>query len=634
LTIDGTQQPGHDVTPIVVIDGGGGAFDELVLGAGSDRSTIEGLGIEGSGGEGILVESQNDTIGGPAPGDGDVISGNQKDGVLIETTGITVQGNRIGTDASGTAPVGNRQNGVEVTRPPNTPEGLDQILGNTISGNIGSGILLDSGATDVTIQGNVIGTNADESSPLANGDGVSLVGVGGNRIEGNTISGNAANTISANSSGSGISISDGGTGNLVTGNLIGTNSIGGSMLGNAIGIAISAAPDNTIGGLSPSDANTISGNTAIGIEISVSTATGNLVEGNRLGLNQGGKGVVLPPDLTAGTPIGILIDDAGGNRIGGTATNAGNTISGFGVGIDISGPDASGNAIEGDKIGTYGDGSDLPGSVGIGVYLDGVTKNTVGGTDKKAENFILGYSYYGVYIYGTQATDNAVQGNQIGTGRPSKTGPQAGIAVEDSSGNILGGSSKSAGNTISGNEDAGIYIFGQGPSGTPANVIAQNVLDNNAYGILLYNDTIDGSYQKLESGNRFAHADIAKVREFSGPVPPGGGSSSARATKGQKRVHRAAEHAARRHRLRVRPASRHPEVVPADRAGGRTEIEDPVPHRDPASATEPARVSLRRRVRPTTVVPGGPLAHRTLARLNRPPSAAGPAGRATDRSAS
>src|SRR5262249_46291820 len=154
--------------------------------------------------------------------------------------------------------------------------------------------------------------------------------------------------------------------------------------------------------------------------------------------------------------------------------------------------------------------------------------------------------------------------------------------------NILGGSSKSAGNTITGNEQAGIYIFGQGPSGTPANVIAQNHLNNNAYGILLYNDTIDGSYQKLERGNRFAHDDIAKVREFSGPVPPGGGSSSARPSKGHKRVHRAAEHAARRQRLRVRPASHHPEVVPADRAGGRTEIEKPVAHRDLASATESA----------------------------------------------
>ena len=60
------------------------------------------------------------------------------------------------------------------------------------------------------------------------------------------------------------------------------------------------------------------------------------------------------------------------------------------------------------------------------------------------------------------------------------TGPLVGIAVEDSSGNTLGGPTASAGNTISGNYYAGIYVFGQGTSGTPGNVIVRTTSIDNA----------------------------------------------------------------------------------------------------------------------------------------------------------
>ena len=47
-------------------------------------------------------------MGGSGPGEANVISGNDRDGVRIPgADGNTVKGNFIGTDASGTAPIGN-----------------------------------------------------------------------------------------------------------------------------------------------------------------------------------------------------------------------------------------------------------------------------------------------------------------------------------------------------------------------------------------------------------------------------------------------------------------------------------------------------------------------------------------------
>ena len=50
------------------------------------------------------------SIGGTAAGAGNLISGNTSDGVEISGTGTNlnlVQGNRIGTNAAGTLPLGN-----------------------------------------------------------------------------------------------------------------------------------------------------------------------------------------------------------------------------------------------------------------------------------------------------------------------------------------------------------------------------------------------------------------------------------------------------------------------------------------------------------------------------------------------
>ncbi len=73
----------------------------------------------GNGNHGIMIErSAHNTIGGPTPGERNVISGNEAAGVRIEhpeSTGNVVIGNYIGTDASGTVALGgNPHSGVAI----------------------------------------------------------------------------------------------------------------------------------------------------------------------------------------------------------------------------------------------------------------------------------------------------------------------------------------------------------------------------------------------------------------------------------------------------------------------------------------------------------------------------------------
>src|SRR4029453_16096171 len=80
-----------------------------------------------------------------------------------------------------------------------------------------------------------------------------------------------------------------GTNNLVQGNLIGTDSSGSNDLGNgSAGVAITEANDCTIGGTVAGAGNVISGNGAEGVRLNSPTATGNRVQGNKIGTRADG----------------------------------------------------------------------------------------------------------------------------------------------------------------------------------------------------------------------------------------------------------------------------------------------------------------------------------------------------------
>jgi hypothetical protein len=123
------------------------------------------------------------------------------------TTGNQVQGNRIGTNAAGTAALGNTSYGIDLRAPQTTIGGTAAGAGNVISGNGTVGIqIFGSDATANVIQGNRIGTDASGTVNLGNTSaGVLLAGGAAGNTVGGTVAG-AGNVIMGNKS-RGITVS-------------------------------------------------------------------------------------------------------------------------------------------------------------------------------------------------------------------------------------------------------------------------------------------------------------------------------------------------------------------------------------------------------------------------------------------
>src|SRR5262249_42993773 len=197
-------------------------------------------------------------------------------------------------------------------------------------------LLLDARPTGNTIQGNRIGVNASGAQLANGGQGINLQGSSANLI-GGTASG-AGNLISGNAA-SGVEISGAtSAGNLLQGNLIGTNSGDSGAIANTTdGVLITnGASFNTLGGGTGGAGNVISGNTAIGVEISGGGTSSNLIAGNFIGTEAGGEvglgnggGVVIHAGSTynvIGTDGDGLNDAAEANVISG---NGGGPIPGI-----------------------------------------------------------------------------------------------------------------------------------------------------------------------------------------------------------------------------------------------------------------------------------------------------------------
>ena len=247
LVINRFSDPGIGID----VTGGGSAGGHVIRGnfIGTDPT---GSIAATNGGFGIYVRSPNNRIGGSNPADRNVVVGEGGQfGAAIRfeadfgaaTNGDVMQGNYIGTNAAGTAPLGA---GAGVYIGPGagiTIGGAAAGEGNLISGNGGYGINMTSpGCTGaisgIVIQGNLIGTDATGSAALPNVQGGLLLScnstdnqVGGTAPgEGNLIADNGA---AGPSVGAGIFVDPGaGTGNAIRANLIYANKGLGIALGN------------------------------------------------------------------------------------------------------------------------------------------------------------------------------------------------------------------------------------------------------------------------------------------------------------------------------------------------------------------------------------------------------------------
>ena len=454
VTIDGTSQPGFAGTPLIQLDGtsaGGTTNGILITGSGS---TIRGLAINrfggsgifilgnaatgnsvlgnfigtdvngtadlGNGGSGVVVDNAaGNTIGGTAAGDRNIISGNALFGVWLNAAGAAnniVRGNYIGTNAAGTAALPNDATGIQVQGAPNnTIGGTNAADRNLISGNGSAGVFIDAAtATGNTVLGNFIGTNINGTANLGNvGFGVAIQNAPNNTIGGNTAG--ARNIISGNGFGVVIqntpATSNAATGNKVLGNFIGTDVNGTADLGNtSTGVLVNNAASNTIGGTAAGDRNIISGNDGFGVQILNANATLNSVLGNYIGTNAAG---------TAALPnsIGVVVDNAPSNTIGGSVAGAGNIISGnssptAGLGVQITGASATGNTLRGNFIGVAANGSTPLANSSIGVQITAAaSNNAIGGTAAGEGNIIANNGNIAVAV--ATGTGNRIQNNSI-----------------------------------------------------------------------------------------------------------------------------------------------------------------------------------------------------------------------------
>ena len=103
-------------------------------------------------------------------------------GVAIDGTNNRVQGNYIGTNAAGTAAISN-DGGVGISGPGNMVGGTAPGAGNLISGNGGINLILFGGGDGTVVQGNLIGTDATGTVAIPVNYGV-YVQTSGNTIGG------------------------------------------------------------------------------------------------------------------------------------------------------------------------------------------------------------------------------------------------------------------------------------------------------------------------------------------------------------------------------------------------------------------------------------------------------------------
>lgn len=374
VIIDGTTQSGYNGTPLIELQG-----DEVTHMSGltlsnHEGSTIRGLSIHGFKKSGIEITNspwyqnghtiEDNYIGLDASGEdglangagisvyrsigtiirNNVISNSKNSGIELSSATYTViQGNLIGTDATGTVAMGNVKHGILLNDwyvHHTQIGGSDTGEGNVISGNE-CGIFLANETYENVIQGNYIGTDITGTVAIGNTYGIgfgtiayhtagkqNLVG-GSGEGEGNIISGNTDAGI--------LNIGDD---NVFQGNRIGVDA-NGDALGNG-GSGIESYGDNNLfGGLDEGEGNIIAHNGGYGIRL-VSEGVGNSILGNSI-YDNGTEQV--DPTLGLGIKIGgssTLIEnddddvDTGANNqqnhphiLGATATSSGITIDGM-----------------------------------------------------------------------------------------------------------------------------------------------------------------------------------------------------------------------------------------------------------------------------------------------------------------
>jgi len=381
---------------IVGFPGPGIEFDN-----GPDGGTVDGcvIGLDENGDPvlhskslstvGIKLFGSNAVIGNSL---GNVISGNESDGIQIFGDANTISRNIIGMTLDGLTARGNGGNGIFLfnTADDNLIGGTDpgSDPGNHIANNADSGIVIDG--THNIVEGNTFGFKPGNATFFSattaievSGDGHRIGGSVGNRILDHGGPGNFGILLGRTPPGGDVSA----TNVLVEGNDIGTESFAGPEAG--IRVAVAGSSSNTIRG------NRIAKAT-FGIELA---ADGNQVTENRLGID---------PEIAAtanpGNSTGIQVRSASNEILSNTIGN-----SGF-FGIRIAG--GSSNDVQSNDVG-FAAGLGAVGNERAGIKVSSGTDNLIqgnrilnnGGPAVAFSNALNGIS--GNTIFGNSMQQNA-----------------------------------------------------------------------------------------------------------------------------------------------------------------------------------------------------------------------------------
>ena len=312
VTIDGYSQPGSatntngpglgDNAVLQIELSGANAAIPIGLQITAGNSSVRGLVIDQFQIQAILLETKG----------GNLVAG---DFIGTNAAGTTALANGFQNSTKGAITI--------YQSTANTVGGTTAGDRNIISGNNGQGLDIEGNADDNLVQGNFIGTDATGTVPMPNAsaetqfNGV-LIGNGGGNTIGGTVA-EARNVISGNDRGMALFMTTTGYAtNLVEGNFIGTDVTGTAPLANqAEGIyivsdtSLALSSIAMVGGSGAGAGNTIAFNGSAGV--SVTSGVGNDVSGNailgnsifsngNLGIDLNGDGVT--PNTADGPHVG------------------------------------------------------------------------------------------------------------------------------------------------------------------------------------------------------------------------------------------------------------------------------------------------------------------------------------------
>jgi parallel beta-helix repeat protein len=199
-------------------------------GPGSCFNTVEGnfLGTTKTGSSGLgntysglslLSGATSNTIGGTTAAARNILSGNSDGVYLSDATNNVVEGNYVGTDASGLVALSNSEYGLALSG----ASASNLITGNVVAASGNYGVYIsDPGTIGNLVQGNNIGVGADGATALGNTwQGVVIQNGASNNTIGLTLSGAGAGNIIADNTSDGVVLFSSNTfGNTIRGNSI------------------------------------------------------------------------------------------------------------------------------------------------------------------------------------------------------------------------------------------------------------------------------------------------------------------------------------------------------------------------------------------------------------------------------